>query len=292
MAEPPPPPPDGTEAERLTTQPPPPQPTAPPLVAPVAEDEVVDAEADRPRLKKPAPVRVVSLILLAVAVVAPGALVYSVWLPWIRQTATVKAGDKARRVSRTVDGQGAIDFAVDDEIGGFTLTDEDRKMTRAPDDVRPHGGAVLVLAIALSAVGLAGLFLLMPPAPPLGLRQARDVVLAAFLAGAVLAALWELAWIIKVVVLSRTAAEEGVVGASGGPGRSSTVEVMPGLGLYVGMGAALVVAFCVNLVLANVTKRKWAWVGQLAGLALAAAVVLPLVRPWNADALYEALFKN
>ena len=68
-----------------------------------------------------------------------------------------------------------------------------------------------------------------------------------------------------------------------------TWTTQPGLGLFAGLGAALLIAYVFSVLAVRHTRKWWLYVAEAVGLALGAAVLLLLVKPWDAYDLYDGI---
>jgi hypothetical protein len=258
------------------------------------DDEDYEDENERPRRrKKPAANPVLNLALVGVAVACVGALIAVPFLSWISISKDIYEGEgRSNKVLSwvvKVTGRGEANVKFEAKRGDSTKKEEET--SKVGDDGKPDGLAILIVACFLAAVALAGLGLLLPADPSPGVRQGRDLVLLSLLAGLSLVILWLLAWVIKVVMLSRKINEKLSGETPGFKAGNIVTTTMPGLGLFIGLGAAIAAAICVNIVASSLTKRHWVYVAQGVGLLLAVAIVLPLTQPWTAEKLFDALGK-
>jgi hypothetical protein len=158
------------------------------------------------------------------------------------------------------------------------------------EGARPPGTAILLLAAVLAVLAVVALVLMVPSAPPPSLAQARNVVLLALLAGLIVLFLWQLGWLIKIVFLNKHVLDE-LREKQGGFSGEMLAKVTPGNGLYFGLGASVLAAFCVNVTVRHTMNRHWAYVTHGVGLLLGVLVVVILARPWDVDDLVRSLLK-
>jgi hypothetical protein len=225
------------------------------------------------------------------AVACVGALIAVPFLSWISVSTDIYQGEgrSNKVVSWVVKVTGRGEASVKTEAKRGDSTKKEEETSKVGDDGKPDGLAILIVACVLAALALAGLGLLLPADPSPGVRQGRDIVLLSLLGGLSVVVLWLLAWVIKVVMLSRKINEKLSGETVGGFIGSIVRTTMPGLGLFIGLGAAVAAAICVNIVASSVTRRQWVYIAQGVGALLAAAIVLPLTQPWTADKLFDAI---
>lgn len=251
----------------------------------IDNEDDFDLPMDLPDDRPPRP-GVAAIILALITAACFGVAVYAPSRAWF--TLDGSTGRKADRagmpdVKLAVDGSGGTGFEVDGkpadavEFGG--RREVLPKLAPLSSSVAPQGGVVRGLAIGGGAFVLAGTAILLAWRAPQRPRRLLAIwVPGVGIAVAVALFVWNLAWLVKVVMLSRLLNEE-----------AAGLRALPGLGLYIALGASIAAAVALNALSRWSLKGGWVIAFQGAGLVVAAAVALAVIQPQDAGKLWEGM---
>jgi hypothetical protein len=261
------------------------------------EDEDEDSneedydDEDRPKGKRKkapvvkSPTSPLSLILFGVGLLLLISAACMVFLPWISVTTEVEA--KGKKVSGTMllSGMGNA------SMSGTDLNDNKVERTATvPPENRPHGLVFLIVGAAMSLVILIGFGIAASGLLDQGISWRTAGIVA--LIGeciSILLLCWQLAWIWKIITLSELVRKDAERTQIGPFAATITTSTNPGLGLFIGMGCAVFAAYAFSNLAGHFNRRVWGYVADLSGVALGGLVLWLVVRPWNADALFQGI---
>jgi hypothetical protein len=234
----------------------------------------------------PAPTRqpalgfgIVATLLVVLGIALFGAMAYAPWLPlfanWFTISATTNEKDKQSKELQ-VNGRGNIKVFIGE--ADRPEKENDLEKERLP------GLWITVVAIAAAAllaagIGVAFLGRMQGPVYGMGLGCIVTGVVCA-----VALLVWEIAWVWKIVELSREMSRE----LDKSPG-AYTYNTKLQMGLYVLVGLAAAAALVLSLACDLRVKRFWIYSAEALGLIIGGVILLMVVKPWDAEKLYDAL---
>lgn len=194
--------------------------------------------------------------------------------------------DRVEKASRaySITGQGNIAATETRFINasGFTRVRTVDRTGAMTETAGPHGGLITIAGWTLAAVSASAVLLLLVRMPTVRTLVLVRIVLNTAMIGAIGLIAYHIHWLWKIKEVTPIVVAPKSVWAG--------ALVQPGLGLYLGGGAAFLAAVCVMLTAWAMLEhpQRSMRIGEIGGF-IAGGLTLLLVTPWDSLALWEAM---
>jgi hypothetical protein len=270
-----------------------------PVVPPSMPDDEFDEEEDeRPRKGKKGkrgrrseaekeaerdPRNLVNALFFSGATILLLALAVVPWLPWISITQEkTETGKGTTRTELALNGFGQLSQKQADAVAA--------NVQQMSVETRPEGMWFMIVAVVLGLLFAMGYGLAMTGLlGPEGTRTSATVFSLIGSATSIFMLVWLLAWLVKIVFLSGEIQQGFSEESTGAATYSVNWTTTPGLGIYIGLGLAVIGAYLLTNLSGRIASKSWVYVAELGGLVVGAAIVGLVVRSWDAKALWQGI---